>query len=43
MEDLYRQFIRMPRVSGITMRTNEIRNFYDIQAKRMLFFTSWRP
>jgi len=38
-EELYRQFIRMPRVSGITMRTNEIRNFYDVQAKGMLFFT----
>lgn len=38
-EDLYRQFIRMPRVSGITLRTNEIRNFYDVQAKGMLFFT----
>jgi putative ABC transport system permease protein len=38
-EELYRQFIRMPRVSGITLRTNEIRNFYDVQAKGMLFFT----
>jgi putative ABC transport system permease protein len=38
-ENLYRQFVRMPRVSGATVRRNEIRNFYDIQAKGMLFFT----
>jgi putative ABC transport system permease protein len=38
-QDLYHRFIRMPRVSGITLRTNEIRNFYDVQAKGMLFFT----
>ena len=29
----------MPRVSGTIVRKNEIRNFYDVQAKGMLFFT----
>ncbi len=38
-ENLYRQFVKMPRVSGTTVRKNEIRNFYDVQAKGMLFFT----
>lgn len=38
-EALYRQFVKMPRVSGTTVRKNEIRNFYDVQAKAMLFFT----
>jgi putative ABC transport system permease protein len=38
-ETLYRQFVKMPRVSGTTVRKNEIRNFYDVQAKGMLFFT----
>lgn len=38
-EKLYRQFVKMPRVSGTTVRKNEIRNFYDVQAQGMLFFT----
>ena len=29
----------MPRVSGTIVRRNEIRNFYEVQAKGMLFFT----
>jgi len=38
-EKLYRNFIDMPRVSGTVLRRNEIRNFHDVQAKGMLFFT----
>jgi putative ABC transport system permease protein len=38
-EKLYRSFVDMPRVSGTTIRRNDIRNFYDVQAKGMLFFT----
>jgi putative ABC transport system permease protein len=38
-EKLYRRFIDMPRVSGTVLRRNEIRNFHDVQAKGMLFFT----
>ncbi|MBU1966381.1 MAG: FtsX-like permease family protein, partial [Proteobacteria bacterium] len=36
---LYRDLINMPRVSGTVLRRNEIRNFHDVQAKGMLFFT----
>jgi putative ABC transport system permease protein len=38
-EKLYQSFIKMPRVSGTVLRRNEIRNFHDVQAKGMLFFT----
>jgi putative ABC transport system permease protein len=38
-EELYQRFVQMPRVSGATVRRNEVRNFYDVQAKGMLFFT----
>lgn len=38
-EELYRAFINMPRVSGTIVRKNEISNFYEVQAKGMLFFT----
>jgi len=38
-EKLYGEFVNMPRVSGTIVRNNEIRNFYDVQAKGMLFFT----
>ena len=38
-KNLYRTFNEMPRVSGIVMRRNDIRNFHDIQARGMLFFT----
>ena len=38
-EKLYRSFVNMPRVSGTIVRRNEIKNFYDVQAKGMLFFT----
>ena len=38
-EKLYRNFIHMPRISGTVLRRNEIRNFHDVQAKGMLFFT----
>ncbi len=37
--ELYQSFIQMPRVSGTILRRNEIRNFHDVQAKGMLFFT----
>jgi len=38
-DKLYRSFVNMPRVSGTIVRKNEIRNFYEVQAKGMLFFT----
>jgi putative ABC transport system permease protein len=38
-EKLYQSFVNMPRVSGAIVRRNEIRNFFDVQAKGMLFFT----
>jgi putative ABC transport system permease protein len=38
-EKLYRNFIQMPRISGTVLRRNEIRNFQEVQAKGMLFFT----
>jgi len=38
-KNLYRTFNDMPRVSGIVMRRNDIRNFHDIQARERLFFT----
>ncbi len=38
-DELYRKFVDMPRVSGTIVRRNEIRNFYEVQAKGMLFFT----
>jgi putative ABC transport system permease protein len=36
---LYRKFIDMPRVSGTVVRIHEIQNFYETQAKGILFFT----
>jgi putative ABC transport system permease protein len=36
---LFQRFVEMPRVAGTVVRANEIRNFYDVQAKGMLFFT----
>ncbi len=36
---LYRNLVDMPRVAGVVIRRNDIRNFYDIQARGMLFFT----
>ncbi|MBN1474919.1 MAG: ABC transporter permease [Syntrophaceae bacterium] len=36
---LFLDFIKTPRVSGTVVRANEITNFYEIQAKGMLFFT----
>jgi putative ABC transport system permease protein len=38
-EKLFRSFINMPRVSGTVVRKDEIRNFNEIQARAMLFFT----
>jgi putative ABC transport system permease protein len=38
-EKLFLKFIQTPRVSGTVVRANEIINFYEIQAKGMLFFT----
>lgn len=36
---LYREFIEMPRVAGTVVRSDEVRNFYETQARAMLFFT----
>jgi len=36
---LYRKFTEMPRVLGTVVRKHEIVNFYDVQAKGILFFT----
>lgn len=38
-DKLFRSFVEMPRVGEIVVRNNEIRNFYDVMAKGMLFFT----
>jgi putative ABC transport system permease protein len=38
-EKLFRSFVNMPRVSGTVVRNDEIRNFHEVQAKGMLFFT----
>ncbi len=38
-EKLFRRFVNMPRVSGTVVRKDEIRNFNEVQAKAMLFFT----
>ncbi len=38
-EKIFRSFVEMPRVAEIIIRKNEIRNFYDVMAKAMLFFT----
>jgi len=38
-EKLFRSFVNMPRVSGTVVREDEIRNFNEIQARAMLFFT----
>ncbi len=37
--EIYRELIQMPRVAGTTVRKDEINNFYETQAKSMLFFT----
>lgn len=38
-ERLYRDLVEMPRVAGVVMRKQEIRNFYETQAEALLFFT----
>ncbi len=38
-DDLYRKFVDMPAVAGTIVRRNEIRNFYEVQARGILFFT----
>jgi putative ABC transport system permease protein len=38
-KDIYNSLIHMPRVAGAVVIKDEIRNFYDTQAKAMLFFT----
>lgn len=38
-EKLYQSLNNIPRIAGTVLRRNEIRNFHDIQAKAMLFFT----
>ncbi len=37
--EIYRKLVDMPRVAGVVMRKNEIRNFYETQAEAFLFFT----
>jgi len=39
LADIYRTLVQMPRVVGTTVRTDEIRNFYETQAEALLFFT----
>ena len=39
LADIYRTLVQMPRVAGTTVRTDEIRNFYETQAEALLFFT----
>jgi len=39
LSDIYRTLVQMPRVAGTTVRTDEIRNFYETQAEALLFFT----
>src|SRR5512147_1412337 len=36
---IYRNLVGTPRVGGMAVRRDEIRNFYDTQAESMLFFT----
>jgi putative ABC transport system permease protein len=36
---VYRNLVETPRVGGMAVRLDEIRNFYDTQAESMLFFT----
>ena len=38
-DSIYRTLIEMPRVAGTVVRKEEVRNFYETQAKSMLFFT----
>jgi putative ABC transport system permease protein len=38
-QKLYRNLVDTPRVAGIVIRLNDIKNFYNIQARGMLFFT----
>ena len=38
-ETLFQRFIQMPRISGTVIRINDIHNFYEVQAKALLFFT----
>ncbi len=38
-QKIYRTLIEMPRVAGAVVRKDEIRNFYETQARSMLFFT----
>lgn len=38
-KQLFETFVGMPRVSGTVVRTDEIRNFFEVQARGMLFFT----
>jgi putative ABC transport system permease protein len=38
-KEIYRELVEMPRVAGTVVRKDEIDNFYETQAKSMLFFT----
>lgn len=37
--EIYRKLADMPRVAGVSVRKDEIRNFYETQAEFFLFFT----
>lgn len=37
--EIYRKLVDMPRVAGVVLRKNEIKNFYETQAEAFLFFT----
>lgn len=39
LPEIYRKMIEMPKVAATAVRTDEIRNFYEIQAEVFLFFT----
>jgi putative ABC transport system permease protein len=38
-QKIYRTLVEMPRVAGAVVRKDEIRNFYEVQAESILFFT----
>lgn len=39
LPDIYRTLVETPRVAGVMVRRDEIRNFYETQAEALLFFT----
>lgn len=39
LPEIFRDLVNAPRVAGTTVRADEVRNFYEIQARAFLFFT----